>query len=702
MISIIFYIFAVLQAVFPLYTTYNQTNNLSKREGPSAFISQYIPFKIRENNVKPNNIWGSHKAPYPTNKWWLNLVMGNGQEKIYPYPYTVSASDEGIFFYHGSIKVEDSKTFVNKEAYKWSVGCKDGFSGRKIYEYDDLMVKMKFNSSKNNQKYMVSFLLKGSPYMSFYYKDLKPDFTFQGSGIDSLESKGIENKSYIAHIKNGRKYAIFFSEPLKLTVERNELDSFTLLSAEEYTGMVRIALIPDDEDYESNYDILFKHSRSIPISAKVEFKANSIIHTYKVTERSEKGSLLLLTHPHHRDSLTNPRYIQELGSYKSLRGDMIAIIGNVWNLKYEKLSGSSVRNIHKKKIKGENLNLIKNSLKQEILYIDDYPQSSNIYFNGKKLARLARIALIAEQVGLYDIVDKSIIELTSRLEKIFTYNISNPIYYDQTWGGICTGDGLNSEGNDFGNGVYNDHNFHYGYYIYSLYSIIELKGIEYEWVKKNIDKIHFLANEYSNSGGNKYFTKFRHMDFYDGNSWVNGFHVFENSRNMESTSESVNAYYSTYLLYSVLNNDRDSNISNLLLTSEIKSAQKYWQIKDESIYKSPFSKNKIVGVLWENSAEYTTWFGNNPEYIYGIQFLPFTPISFELIDKAWMEKAWSTIKSRVFSQNYVAPEWKGLIYMAGALVDTSINVKTINSLTAYDNGNSKTNALWWIYNCSSD
>ncbi|OMJ25870.1 Endo-1,3(4)-beta-glucanase 2 [Smittium culicis] len=700
MIKILFYIFSIIQVVFPLHTTYNRSYNVSKREDSSGYISQYIPFNIRENNVKPNNIWGSHKAPYPTNKWWLNLVMGNGQEKIYPYPYTVSASDKGIFFYHGSLKVEESKTYINKEAYKWNVGCIDGFSGRKIYEYDDLMVKMKFNSSKSNKKYMVSFLLKGSPYMSFYYKELKPILKFQGAGINSFESKGIENKSYIAHIKNGKKYAIFFSEPINLSVDENIPDSFTLLSNEEYTGMVRVAQIPDDGGFESNFNILFKHSRAIPISAKVEFKGNNIIHTYKVTEKSEKGNLLLLTHPHHRDSLSKPRYIEDLGCYKSLRGNMVAIKGNVWNLVYEKLSGSSVRSIHKKKIKGESLNLIKNSLKQEALYIADNSQNDNIYFNGKKLARLARIALIAEQVGLYDIVDKSITELTSRLEKLFTYRISNPIYYDHTWGGICTGDGLNSEGNDFGNGVYNDHNFHYGYYIYSLYSIIELKGIEYEWVKKNINKIHFLANEYTNSGDNKYFTKFRHMDFYDGNSWVNGFHVFENSRNMESTSESVNAYYSTYLLYSVLNKDRDSNISNLLLTSEIKSAQKYWQIRDESIYNNPFSRNKIVGVLWENSAEYTTWFGNNPEYIYGIQFLPFTPISFELIDKVWMEKAWDTIKSRVFSQNYVAPEWKGLIYMAGVLVDSSINASTINSLTEFDNGNSKTNALWWIYNCS--
>lgn len=45
----------------------------------------------------------------------------------------------------------------------------------------------------------------------------------------------------------------------------------------------------------------------------------------------------------------------------------------------------------------------------------------------------------------------------------------NPLTYDSTWGGVCsTGSyGNNDSSIDFGNTYYNDHNFHYGYYVYT-------------------------------------------------------------------------------------------------------------------------------------------------------------------------------------------------------------------------------------------
>ncbi|OMJ24232.1 Endo-1,3(4)-beta-glucanase 1 [Smittium culicis] len=378
---------------------------------------------------------------------------------------------------------------------------------------------------------------------------------------------------------------------------------------------------------------------------------------------------------------------------------MVGVIGNVWNLVYDKLSGSSVKSMHERKIDGEYLEKIKESLENEILYKYEEYESRNIYFFGKKLARLARLALIANQVDSNDVKEKAIKELKTQITKLFDYEVDNPLFYDTTWGGICSGDGMNSKDNDFGNGIYNDHSYHYGYYLYALYSIIEIKGIHDEWIQSYMKKIIFLAKEFTSSQNNEYFTKFRHFDFYDGNSWVNGFLVHENSRNMESTSESVNAYYSSYLLYSKLNMTTDAHISDLLLTSEIKSSQKYWQIKDDSIYNKKFAENKVVGILWESHVQYDTWFGSRPEYIYGIQLLPYTPISFELLSKEWLNNAWDTIKTRVYNQKKVSDEWSGLIQMAGAIVDSSINSKTFEGIKSYDNGNSKSNALWWIYNC---
>ena len=41
------------------------------------------------------------------------------------------------------------------------------------------------------------------------------------------------------------------------------------------------------------------------------------------------------------------------------------------------------------------------------------------------------------------------------------------LVYDTTWGGLVSTDGITSTEADFGNGMYNDHHFHYGYLIYA-------------------------------------------------------------------------------------------------------------------------------------------------------------------------------------------------------------------------------------------
>jgi endo-1,3(4)-beta-glucanase len=40
--------------------------------------------------------------------------------------------------------------------------------------------------------------------------------------------------------------------------------------------------------------------------------------------------------------------------------------------------------------------------------------------------------------------------------------------------------------------------------------------------------------------------------------------------------------------------------------------------------------------------------------------------------------------------------WRGFIYMAQAVLDRSTAWTNINTLSGWDNGNSKTNALYWI------
>ena len=85
------------------------------------------------------------------------------------------------------------------------------------------------------------------------------------------------------------------------------------------------------------------------------------------------------------------------------------------------------------------------------------------------------------------------------------------------------------------------------------------------------------------------------------------------------------------------------------------------------------------------------------EFIHCIQMLPFTPISEELLREEWIREEYP-----VLSEAYTRPdpplseEWKGYVVMAHAIIDPQAAYQEALQLGRYDDGNTKSNTLWWI------
>ena len=80
------------------------------------------------------------------------------------------------------------------------------------------------------------------------------------------------------------------------------------------------------------------------------------------------------------------------------------------------------------------------------------------------MARLALLALVADEFGDTVARQTAVERLTAMLEPWVKGSNADPLMYDPTWGGLCTANGLADHDADFGNGWYNDHHFHYGYF----------------------------------------------------------------------------------------------------------------------------------------------------------------------------------------------------------------------------------------------
>lgn len=83
--------------------------------------------------------------------------------------------------------------------------------------------------------------------------------------------------------------------------------------------------------------------------------------------------------------------------------------------------------------------------------------------------------------------------------------------------------------------------FHYGYHIYGAAAVAHFDPA---WGREFFEQVLLLIRNIANpSKEDKFFTQWRHKDWYQGHSWASGIATApHNGRNQESSSEAIMAY----------------------------------------------------------------------------------------------------------------------------------------------------------------
>ncbi|KAJ1983865.1 hypothetical protein H4R34_001007 [Dimargaris verticillata] len=646
------------------------------------------PFPVMENIPKPSQLWGAHKGPYHTNRWWLNLVLDKGTEPIAPYPYLVKPTDEGV--------VISTPMYTHAEAYvassivdTWVFSAQQTPRSRRLLANDDLTATYEWQFDQGGR--MKSTFVKGSPYNTFRVDKVALKF----GTIHAILSidQGNARRTTIK-LNNGETWLLYHNRPLKLTQAAGAKGMTTLASQGPYSGVVRLAVAPSD----SAVAILDHHSATYVTGAKTRFVFNSD-HEFELqyqfgTAGGKPSDLLMLSLDHQQALLVNPQRVN-LKGYRCIKGPLNAVAGNRWSLRYQ---SNPIQWFAPNAIRREDLAELQKTLEVDIAQSTSVA-ASDPYFFGKGIARIARLALIAEHAGRKDLIAPVVATLKQLLEPWLAARNSNPFVYDKAWRGVCSKAGISDAGADFGNGQYNDHHFHYGYFVYAAAVVGKY---DHSWLVGHRTPLLALVRDYANPShvdGN--FPFLRHMDLFDGHSWASGIVPFGDGRNQESTSEAVNGYYALYLLGLALQDTAVARVGNALATMEVLSARTYWHMSDKhSVYSLEFSKNKVVGIMWTTKVDHATWFGANLEYIHGIQALPFTPISTTLLDKAWVQESYPVLQKALTRPDPPMQEsWKEYVYMYHAIIDKNAARQEIRSIHNHDDGNSASNALYWVSTC---
>jgi endoglucanase Acf2 len=247
--------------------------------------------------------------------------------------------------------------------------------------------------------------------------------------------------------------------------------------------------------------------------------------------------------------------------------------------------------------------------------------AKDTYFGGKQLGRAANLLRIAQELELGDVARTLRAGMAAQLRRWAEPNgcadrTTECFTYDPALRGVV---GLESS---FGSEEFNDHYFHYGYFLFAAAVAAKDDPALAAQIAPVID---LLAADIG-SAGDAAFPRQRAFDSYGGHSWASGFSPFGDGNNQESSSEAVNAYNGLALWAGVRGDSELRGRAVAMLSREADSARRYWL--EPTLIGTEFVGfgHRIVSLNWGGKRDYATWFSAEPNAILGIQLIPMAPV----------------------------------------------------------------------------
>ncbi|MCA0252697.1 MAG: 1,3-beta-glucanase [Actinobacteria bacterium] len=313
---------------------------------------------------------------------------------------------------------------------------------------------------------------------------------------------------------------------------------------------------------------------------------------------------------------------------------------------------------------------------------------ADTYFGGKALQRTAMLLMVADQLGLDDRAGR----LASVLDEALTRWTESQgcaereafcFVYDPAGKGVV---GLTPS---FGSEEYNDHHFHYGYF---LYAAAVMAQHDPSVVERYAPVVDLLAADIGSAGGS-HFPDRRAFDVYASHSWASGTSPFADGNNQESVSEAVNAYAGLELWAQAIGDQALEAHAAWMLSLEAHSGAAYWLEPDLSQF--PGYGHGITVLNWGGKRDYATWFSPEPAAKLGILLLPMSPTSTYLAGDP--ERIRANVAEGVGGRFDRAFGDYILMYSALAGPEDAARALALADGAVVDDGMTRTYLLAWLY-----
>jgi len=656
-----------------------QTNlDNSSKLGPSVFdklkTEKSTNFRFEQKPINPCVGIGLKDQPIPTNRIWSSVPFGCNLQALITFPFYFKAEGTKFIVSLPRVVAKEDTIITDNSLERIEINLERPVDKVFVEDYSDLSVKISLRDSVGEVILMGTFV-QGLPY--FYLSN------FANNNPIKLKSFGLEqvNNANLNFKSNTGGIAIFGTSNFNWlgTTEANieVLDKNQTITFGYYNSP------------ESLNQITQRAPNQITkINADYRVDESSAITTFNIqydqAAPKKESWIGLLPHQYLSQKPNSPFQAN------TIRGQQVFVETG------ESFETSAPRQPMLENLLLDNLSptdsqLLTTNLAKDV---DSIRLDTNTsYFGGKNIAKIARLLQIADTLGQSEQKDRITNILTGEMENWLNYTPGeNGKYfsYDTTIGGLI------ASKPEFDSGNYNDHHFHYGYFIYAAAMLAKYNPEFAQTYNSVIESIIKNIANPKKTTTEESFPHLRNYDYWEGHSWASGYAPFGDGNNQESTSEAINAWYSIWLWGRYTGNIEWENLGTFLYSNEVNTAKEYWlmrQSSSEPIYASEY-KNKIVSIVWGGKVDYGTFFSRLPLDIYGIQYLPITPGSIYLYDTKKIESDevfLSTSLERKEGKlgDYVVA-YLGLLRGRKVLSDEKLNSLTI------DDGNTRTNLIYWL------
>ena len=569
--------------------------------------------------------------PLPSNDWWTYALVNQWTGKLWAYPALVWADATGIS--------------IAKPSYWEPTGC-----------------EMKWNAplTITTLAFSPDSLIASSPHRPFspqsalisHWSDYMIAFVLQ-DGSAEVRVTLMQGSPLVWLEFTNAEPTITNPDPNALTVFQHTAGNTTTLA---------VAVLTDNLTTEDLQPYAFRIPRNTQIT--YDYLSNqSLLRTqfhisYQDIVPTNANGLWQGFLPHHYYN-THTDIAFAPATYATPRGEMRLAQGNDFTIDYPVHGMLPFFPIPYDTLQGYDPALMR-TLCAEYALAGSF--GADTYWGGKGLTQMAHYMTTAYQLGDTATFELAKSRLRATLIDWYTYTVGEDqyyfAYYDR-WGALVGFDP------SYDSDTFNDHHFHYGYFVYASALLCMLDD---DFRQQYGPMARLVALDYANpyksepltsnlSPFASYFPSFRTFNPYLGHSFAGGLGPEGNGNGQESSSESMQGWGGVWMLGAALGDEDLMEAGIYGYTLEARGTAEYWFDRgrrniDYAKYLHPYCCNLTMqGVGW------WTWFSGDPVWMHSIQWLPISPIlqNYLTEDRAFARWDYTQMYATKEVGNYEAP-----------------------------------------------